>query len=226
MRYFNYLISAGILQLSILLTWAVPMTVAVRSPLFATSQLIDAQATAALLRPRVDFSIIARDKEGRKLQSSENLCDIVISTVFAEDPLSLAACSCALTKQDEYTLSCDYSNMCGTFCTDRQGAGAFKCFDRIDTYTILATAEYFINTNYEGCGTYQNGPETKVCYTETRDMQGLVSGRCLEINDSACQCTQGSCGNFVFQCNNHGPESPWKSFVLDECDENAYNVHV
>lgn len=186
------------------------------------SVLFDRRAIKATLRPSVDLTIFSREsKRGRKLQPTENLCNDVINTVFAGDQASRAACVCTFT-ENVYTLTCDYSGLCDTFCTNNPQAGDYQCFDRVDTYTVMATPEFFINTNYRGCGTYKDEHQTEVCFTETRDMKGVVSGRCLEIGGQSCQCNQARCGAFNFQCTNSGPASPWEAFVFNECDDNAY----
>lgn len=184
----------------------------------------DEQKMAAALRPKVDFTMIPRvHSDMRRLQSIEDMCDSVIKTVFATDPLSVAACTCESTTANEYALTCDYSSFCGTFCTDDPLADSrYECFDRTDYYTVLVTDEYIINSLYKGCGTYQHTPQTRVCYNESRDMTGVLSNRCLDINGRSCQCMRGLCGGYSFRCISPGPGTFWDSFVLDECVESAY----
>lgn len=194
-------------------------------PVSSGSTVPETHMTAAALRPRVDFAVIPRlQNERRKTQSTSGICDTVITTVFATDPLSRAACTCESTDAKEYTLTCDYTKFCGTFCSGDEivSDGRYKCFDRTDYYTVVVTDDFIVNTLYEGCGTYTQAPHTTVCYNESRNMEGAVTGRCLQVDNQSCHCTAALCEGYVYRCISPDPASPWSSFVLDECTETAY----
>eukprot|EP00977_Amphora_coffeiformis_P015289 scaffold4494_cov161-Amphora_coffeaeformis.AAC.8 len=184
-----------------------------------------------LLEPVTGFTIIPRPVESqtndKDLQDSTvSLCGSILQTIFAGNDASLDMCTCQVNtnNQLEYILTCDYSNKCGTICSD--AVGSYDCFDRMDTYTVQVTDKFFVNAKYRGCGTYVN-EGTTVCLTENRDNEGELSDRCLEIDGLSCQCHEAPCGEYVFQCSHHPQNSSsLEAFVLDECDEMKSYGHI
>lgn len=222
--------------------WAVRVLLLLR--MFDVSQAASspwsssAHAEASNLVSPLSWTVLPRPSTGRRrqLQSADQICSTLLDLLFANDALSQAACACQhnSARPDNYALVCNYADTCGSFCADPNLAATddsnnqFDCFDRTDTYHILLTLEFFVNTRYEGCGTYHTStistttPSHTLCTVETRSLQGQLESRCLAIDDQLCECRPSdACEDYVFRC--QSPDSSnWQSFVLDECSENAY----
>jgi hypothetical protein len=189
----------------------------------ATNEVSTQKTLLHALQSRLDRVQIPRPTmettRQRNLQIDSDLCPSILDTVFAQDYTSRTICTCQATTEMEYLLDCDYSQQCGTICTEPGfSTDTYQCFHRKDRYMIQLTDDFYVNTLYEGCGTYET-EGTTVCLMEMRHLDGLISSRCLNIDGESCQCSTGSCGEYNFFCR---PPlgATWEPFGIDECDDN------